>query len=61
VFDGFNQRFIEGPGAGWVRRPAPPGCRCRSTAAFDILVSRDGFLYAATHGRGIWKTPLLLL
>ena len=25
------------------------------------MVSRDGFLYAATHGRGIWKTPLFLL
>jgi hypothetical protein len=31
------------------------------TSAFDIHVSRDGFRYAATHGRGIGKTPLLLL
>jgi hypothetical protein len=31
------------------------------TTVFDILVGPDGFLYAATHGRGIWKTPLSAL
>jgi len=127
VFNGFNRRFIEGPGAGvkhvyrgklakspsgvtvtwtdlsvgfpdvpatdvvvvgnklvvstdlgvlvadrragpntvkWRRvGPAPGATRVSLplTTAFDIHVSRDGFLYAATHGRGIWKTPLHLL
>ena len=28
------------------------------TTVFDIHVGPDGYLYAATHGRGIWKTPL---
>jgi len=28
------------------------------TAVFDVHVGSDGNLYAATHGRGIWKTPL---
>jgi hypothetical protein len=31
------------------------------TTAFDLHVSRDGFLFAATHCRGIWKTPLFPL
>jgi hypothetical protein len=31
------------------------------TAVYDLHVSRDGHLYAATHGRGIWKTPLRTL
>ncbi|SDY37558.1 hypothetical protein SAMN05444365_10251 [Micromonospora pattaloongensis] len=127
VFNGFNRRFIEGPGAGvkhvyrgtltktltgvqasWTdlsvgfpdipatdvvvvgdklvvgtdlgvlvadRRATPETVRWRRvglpsgstafalplTAVFDLHVSADGFLYAATHGRGIWKTPLLLL
>jgi len=127
VFNGFNRRFIEGPGAGvkhvyrgklsrtgsavavawtdlsvgfpdvpatdvvvvgnklvvstdlgvlvadrratpstvkWRRVGPPPGSTRVSlplTAAFDLHVSNDGFLYAATHGRGIWRTPLLLL
>jgi hypothetical protein len=124
VFNGFNRRFIEGPGAGvkhvfrgklaktatgvavtWTdlsvgfpdvpatdvvvvgtklvvstdlgvlvadRRADPGTIRWRRvgpnsgssrfalplTAVFDLHVSRDGNLYAATHGRGIWKTPL---
>ena len=48
----------------WRRVGPLPGATPVSlplTTAFDIHVSRDGFLYAATHGRGIWKTPLLLL
>jgi hypothetical protein len=127
VFNGFNRRFIEGPGAGvkhvyrgkltktatgvavsWTdlsvgfpdvpatdvlvfgnrlvvstdlgvlvadRRAGPDTIRWRRvglapgstgfalplTAVFDIHVSQDGFLYAATHGRGIWRTPLILL
>ena len=31
------------------------------TTVFDLTVGPDGYLYAATHGRGIWKTPLSLL
>ena len=31
------------------------------TTVFDLTVGADGYLYAATHGRGIWKTPLSLL
>ncbi|BCJ50629.1 hypothetical protein Asp14428_21040 [Actinoplanes sp. NBRC 14428] len=127
VFNGFNRRFVEGPGAGvkhvyrgrlsrtstgvsvrWTdlsagfpdvpatdvvtvgdrlvvstdlgvlvadrratagtvrwRRVGPPPGTTRSalplTAVFDLHVSRDGHLYAATHGRGIWRTPLALL
>jgi hypothetical protein len=124
VFNGFNRRFVEGPGAGvkhvyrgtLAKRPdggvgvtwtdlsvgfpdvpatdvvvvghrlvvgtdlgvlvadknATPG-RIRwarvggnagaagalpLTAVFDLHVSRDGNLYAATHGRGIWRTRL---
>lgn len=124
VFNGFNRRFIEGPGAGvkhvyrgklsrsgtgvsvawtdlsvgfpdvpatdvvvvgnrlvvgtdlgvlvadrradpgsirWRRVGAPPGQGRHAlplTAVFDLHVSRDGHLYAATHGRGIFKTRL---
>jgi hypothetical protein len=127
VFNGFNRRFIEGPGAGvkhvykgtltktatgvavsWTdlsvgfpdvpatdvvvvgnklvvgtdlgvlvadRRATPDRITWRRvgansgssafalplTAVYDLHVSRDGFLYAATHGRGIWKTPLLTM
>ena len=43
-----------GPGPGETRFSLP------LTTAFDLHVSQDGFLYAATHGRGIWKTPLFL-
>jgi hypothetical protein len=28
------------------------------TTVFDLNIAPDGFLYAATHGRGIWRTPL---
>ncbi|HYN94795.1 MAG TPA: glycosyl hydrolase [Pilimelia sp.] len=127
VFNGFNRRFIEGPGAGvkhvfrgrlsraaggvrvawtdlsvgfpdvpatdvlvvgtklivgtdlgvlvadrratpgtirWRRVGATPGAGRSAlplTAVFDIHAGRDGHLYAATHGRGIWRTPLRLL
>jgi hypothetical protein len=128
VFNGFNRRFIEGPGAGvkhvyrgklaknasgattvaWTdlsvgfpdvpatdvviagdklvvstdlgvfvadKRATPatirwrvvglpvslPGLSLPLTAVYDLHVSPDGNLYAATHGRGIWKTPLFLL
>jgi hypothetical protein len=124
-FNGFNRRFIEGPGAGvkhvyrgklskaadgtvsvaWTdlsvgfpdvpvtdiviagnslyvgtdlgvlvadRRATPDTIRWRRvgfnsgtsasalplTAVFDLHAGADGQLYAATHGRGIWKTPL---
>jgi hypothetical protein len=128
VFNGFNRRFIEGPGAGvkhvfrgklgtdssgavtvaWTdlsvgfpdvpatdvvvvgnklvvstdlavfvadRRATPDtikwkrvglpisgtGVSLPLTTVFDLHVSADGFLYAATHGRGIWRTPIVLL
>jgi hypothetical protein len=127
VFNGFNRRFIEGPGAGvkhvykgkltktaggvsvawtdlsvgfpdvpatdvlvfgnklvvatdlgvliadkratpetikWRRvglRPGLTGFSLPLTTVFDIHLSHDGFLYAATHGRGIWRTPLIFL
>ncbi|HEX5995248.1 MAG TPA: hypothetical protein VFY84_08930, partial [Jiangellales bacterium] len=28
------------------------------TTVFDLNIAPDGYLYAATHGRGIWKTSL---
>jgi hypothetical protein len=28
------------------------------TTVFDLHIGPDGFLYAATHGRGIWKIQL---
>jgi hypothetical protein len=31
------------------------------TTVFDLSVGPDGFLYAATHGRGIWRTPVSTL
>lgn len=119
VFNGYNRRFIEGPGAGvqhvfkgvvtkgasgvsvawtdlsgnmpdvpatdvlrvgdklvvgtdygvivrdvaggdWKRVGPTPGTdgSLPLTTVFDIHVGPDGFLYAATHGRGIWKTPV---
>ena len=49
---------------GWRRVGLPitiPGLSLPLTTVFDLHVSGDGFLYAATHGRGIWKTPLFWL
>ena len=31
------------------------------TSAFDIHAGPDGFLYTATHGRGIWRTSVASL
>ena len=48
----------------WRRVGPAPGATPFSlplTTAFDLHVSANGFLYAATHGRGIWRTPLFLL
>jgi hypothetical protein len=28
------------------------------TTVYDISVGPDGYLYAATHGRGLWRTPV---
>ncbi|SCL29453.1 hypothetical protein GA0070624_3885 [Micromonospora rhizosphaerae] len=28
------------------------------TTVFDLSIGPDGYLYTATHGRGVWKTPL---
>jgi hypothetical protein len=127
VFNGFNRRFIEGPGAGvkhvfrgklsktaqggasvaWTdlsvgfpdvpatdvvvsgrklvvgtdlgvlvadKGSSPSSIRWRRvggspgegralplTTVFDLHVGVDGNLYAATHGRGIWRTPLSTL
>jgi hypothetical protein len=125
VFNGFNRRFIEGPGAGvkhvyrgkltktptgvtvaWEdlsvgfpdvpatdvvvyrnklivgtdlgvlvadKNATPQTVRWRNvgfghgildlplTSVYDLHASTDGNLYAATHGRGIWKAPLALI
>jgi hypothetical protein len=31
------------------------------TTVFDLHLSGDGYLYAATHGHGIWRIPVFLL
>jgi hypothetical protein len=31
------------------------------TTVFDLSVGPDGYLYAGTHGRGLWRTPLSTL
>jgi hypothetical protein len=121
VFNGFNRRFIEGPGAGvkhvyrgklaknatgavtvtWTdlsvgfpdvpatdvvvagnklvvgtdlgvlvadKNASPDRIRWRRvgrdlplTTVFDLHLSGNGYLYAATHGRGIWRIPVYLL
>jgi hypothetical protein len=45
---------------GWNRIGPAPGTAgaLPLTTVFDILIGIDGNLYAATHGRGIWRTPL---
>jgi hypothetical protein len=40
--------------AGWQRL----GANLPTTAALDLHAGPDGNLYVATHGRGIWRTPL---
>jgi hypothetical protein len=45
----------------WQRVGAAPGNGSTAlplTAVFDLHVAPDGYLYAATHGRGVWRTPL---
>jgi hypothetical protein len=44
-------------GSGSAATLARPGA-LPLTTVFDITVGPDGYLYAATHGRGIWKTPV---
>ena len=121
VFNGYNRRFIEGPGAGlthvfkgvvstqtntdgtlkvawtdisgnmpnvpatdvlrvgntlvvgtdygvivsglnggtWQRVGASPGSSAAAlplTTVYDLHLGQDGYLYAGTHGRGIWRT-----
>jgi hypothetical protein len=128
VFNGFNRRFVEGPGAGvkhvyrgklskradgsvavaWTdlsvgfpdvpatdvvlvgrrivvgtdlgvlvadKAASPSAIRWRRvgfnagsapsalplTSVFDLHIGPDGYLYAATHGRGVWRTPVRTL
>jgi hypothetical protein len=44
----------------WNRVGATPGTpgALPLTTVFDLHIGPDGFLYAATHGRGIWKIHL---
>jgi len=49
-----------GDATGWKRvgtNSGTPGA-LPLTTVFDLLIGPDGFLYAATHGRGIWKIQL---
>jgi ligand-binding sensor domain-containing protein len=34
------------------------GTNLPTTAVLDLHVGPDGNLYVATHGRGIWRTPV---
>ncbi len=45
---------------GWKRVGPTPGASgaLPLTTVFDISAGPDGYLYAATHGRGIWRTSL---
>jgi hypothetical protein len=45
---------------GWKRIGGVPGTggALPLTTVFDLSIGPDGNLYAATHGRGIWKTSL---
>ncbi|MBW8751966.1 MAG: hypothetical protein JF565_11155 [Propionibacteriales bacterium] len=53
---------IDGSGnvSGWTRVGARSGMpnALPLTTVYDLSVGPDGFLYAATHGRGIWRTSL---
>jgi hypothetical protein len=49
---GWQRVGATGGGAG-----APP----LTTVCDDISVGPDGYLYAATHGRGLWRTPIAWL
>jgi hypothetical protein len=46
--------------SGWKRVGAQSGTpgALPLTTVFDLSVGPDDYLYAATHGRGIWRTPL---
>jgi hypothetical protein len=48
---------------GWVRIGGQSGTAgaLPLTTVFDLLIGPDGYLYAATHGRGIWRTPVASL
>ena len=48
----------------WKRVGFNPGSSSSAlplTAVFELHLGPDGQLYAATHGRGIWKTPIARL
>jgi hypothetical protein len=46
-------------GGTWTRVGASPGSSAAAlplTTVYDLTLGPDGYLYAATHGRGIWRT-----
>ena len=48
-------------GGTWKRVGGVPGSGSSAlplTSVYDLDVGPDGFLYAGTHGRGIWKTSI---
>jgi len=48
-------------GGTWRRVGASPGSSAAAlplTTVYDLHAGPDGYLYAATHGRGIWRTSL---
>ena len=48
-------------GGTWKRVGASPGTTGSAlplTSVYDLHVGPDGFLYAGTHGRGIWRTSI---
>jgi hypothetical protein len=53
---------VDGNGdvSGWKRVGATSGNggALPLTTVFDLNIAPDGYLYAATHGRGIWRTSL---
>ncbi|WP_457112091.1 hypothetical protein [Marmoricola sp. URHA0025 HA25] len=51
---------VTGDVSGWKRIGGQSGTPSALplTTVYDISVGPDGYLYAATHGRGIWRTAL---
>lgn len=55
-----NDKDATGAGVRWQRVGPNSGAAggLPLTAVFDLHIAPDGGLYAATHGRGIWRIPL---